>query len=352
VPDVLEVGSAFGMVLDFFKRHIECNIYGTELTESFRRNAFHEYNVELIEDFDDTKRYDLIMSYKVDEHIIDADKELRRRVECLKDGGYIYVSVPCWFGKMHNFGVGGWDIEYYYHPNHINVWTKDQFEYVLKKVGLKVIKQDHEMYDDTYLCVRDDSLMKTEMPKFDFNETISNLKKIKIASDMASEKKFAEAVEVWPRFPYAWAGFFEMNRAKLATQGFDYVMEQAINPAVAACGENDFDILNFKADMLMRFDRFKEALDVWDHALQVRPNSPGCLTNAALCYRALANNAADENTRINCFINARNLSRILAQTSQQMREQAITWIYSDNANIPIDYIKNNVNLKKEKVCQE
>jgi len=104
--------------------------------------------------------------------------------------------------------------------------------------------------------------------------------------------------------------------------------------------------------MLMRFDRFKEALDVWDHALQVRPNSPGCLTNAALCYRALANNAADENTRINCFINARNLSRILAQTSQQMREQAITWIYSDNANIPIDYIKNNVNLKKEKVCQE
>ena len=79
-PDanILEIGSAFGMVLDWVKGTYDFNVFGTELTRSFVRNAYYMYGLELTPDFDDTRQYDMIMSYKVHEHIPNCDDHLER----------------------------------------------------------------------------------------------------------------------------------------------------------------------------------------------------------------------------------------------------------------------------------
>jgi len=141
--EVFEEGSAFGMVLNEIKTAVpNLNVSGSEWGQKFRRNAYHEYGIALGDKFDDSKKHDLIISYKVAEHMIDADKELRKYAENLTEEGLLYISVPAWFDKMTNFGVSGWSIEYYYHPDHINVWTKKLFETVLKKAGLEIVKQN------------------------------------------------------------------------------------------------------------------------------------------------------------------------------------------------------------------
>src|SRR3990167_9119 len=85
-PVIFEVGAAYGLVLAWFKNmrdskgflFPDADLNGSELTLSFKRNAYHEFVFNLTDDFDDTKQYDLVISYKVAEHMLDADKELVR----------------------------------------------------------------------------------------------------------------------------------------------------------------------------------------------------------------------------------------------------------------------------------
>ena len=61
-PVIGECGSAIGMVMHWFKQVVPgCEVHGTELTTNYRRVAKNEYGIELKEDFDLTKKYDLIM---------------------------------------------------------------------------------------------------------------------------------------------------------------------------------------------------------------------------------------------------------------------------------------------------
>jgi 2-polyprenyl-3-methyl-5-hydroxy-6-metoxy-1,4-benzoquinol methylase len=85
---VFETGSAIGIFLNWLKHKIKkCDVSGSEWAIAYRRVAFHEYGIELKEDFDYTQKYDLICSYKVAEHMLDADKKLRSYVECLNEDG-------------------------------------------------------------------------------------------------------------------------------------------------------------------------------------------------------------------------------------------------------------------------
>jgi SAM-dependent methyltransferase len=162
-PVIGEVGAAYGMFLNWIRGHFpEADISGTEYTRSYRRNAWWEYGIKLDVDFDLTKKYDLITSFKVAEHQLDIDLRLREYAQALKPEGFLYISVPLWFHRMTNFGAEGFDLEYYYDKNHINVWTRDHFEYLLSKAGLEIIRTDEWLYDSTYLCKRNDAVIGTK----------------------------------------------------------------------------------------------------------------------------------------------------------------------------------------------
>ena len=231
-PVVSDVGAAYGLYLQWFKqlRHPENNkqlfpdadLNGVELTLTYRRNAWHEFGLDLKEDFDDSKKYDLITSYKVAEHMYDIDVELKRYYEALNDDGKLYISVPTWFRILHNFGVeSSFDIEYYYSTDHCNVWHERHFRHLLQKCGFAIEKEDHAIYDAAYICRKLKEGEKVEEVKLlTVDQIRANLAAVKEASDLLTAQKFADALNVYPNFPMAWRAHYEMNRNQFHQKGF------------------------------------------------------------------------------------------------------------------------------------
>lgn len=341
-PEIYELGAAYGMALawarDTYKGAI---VGGTELTTSYRRNAFHEYGITLTEDFDDSKQYDLIMSYKVAEHQLDIDKMLSKYKSCLKSDGKIYISVPCWFGQMNNFGLGGFDLEYYYDPNHINVWTRKLFESLMKKVGLKILKEDHAMYDSTYLV---EACEPQELTKDDF-ENIDEIKikldHIKQAYILFTENRFDECIERYPDFPTAHVSRIEMMRKQAFQYGWEWIKEHLIERMFKECSPCA-EIWTCAADLAMRAKQWDEAIRFAEGALVIKPGNPVSLGQLINIMREIAISSDTDEKKLHYFDQARNIAKHLRAVSLQNAREAIDFIYLFNSQLPIpSEIKNN-----------
>lgn len=350
-PVIFEVGSAYGIVLAWFKNmkdkdgllfpNIDLN--GSELTLSYKRNAYHEYGLELKDDFDDSKKYDLIISYKVAEHILDIDLELKRYKNSLKEDGKLYISVPTWFNRLHNFGTGGFSIEYYYAHEHVNVWTKKHFEYLLKKSGFKIIKENNSYYDDTYLCEVDtqpEELSMKGLPTVDYIKEC--LRKIQLADEFAQKKLFFEALQEWPNFPLARRAAYEFHRKDYDTKGIEAVFNEIINPWLAVDPES-YDAYIMAADILMRYHKYNEALKYLQEALSRKPKCETTIIGISNCYRQLAKQAQNPKDKSQFLSLSRNMMVFLKENSLSAFGNAVTWIYYDNALIPMP--------SEEKTCQ-
>ncbi|MBY0413706.1 MAG: class I SAM-dependent methyltransferase [Bdellovibrionales bacterium] len=334
-PEICEIGAAYGMALAWFKQaYPGCKVSGTELTISYRRNAYHEFGIELTEDFDDTKKYDLIMSYKVAEHQIDVDKMLTKYRSCLKENGLMYISVPCWFGQMNNFGLGGFDLEYYYSTNHINVWTKKLFESLLKKVGLEIVKEDHIIYDSTYLVK---VCEPKELTKDDF-EDIRDIKdrmyRIKKAFILSTENKFKDAIDVYPDFPQAHISNLEITRKESFENGWDWIKENIINKMFEDC-VNTAEIFLSAADLAMRYKKFEEAIIYLENGLKTKPGNPAFLSKLIDTMREIALHSDTDKKKQHYFEQARQISRYLREVSLESTPQATNNIYIFNSQLPI-----------------
>lgn len=336
-PVIFEDGAAYGMVLNWMRGVFPNGSFsGSELTTTYKRVAFHEFQLKLDDDFDDSKKYDLIMSYKVAEHQLDVDKKLRKMATSLKDDGLLYISVPCWFHRMYNFGASGFDIEYYYSTSHINAWTRKLFETLLKKCGLEIIKEDHNMYDETYLCKRNDELMKVAPEYEDWKDILTRMEAIKKSYELFEEQKFDEAIAVYPNFPLAHVSRYEMTRKQMDSKGFEKIFEECVAPAIKAC-PNCADMMLFAADICMRYDKFEEAIKYLEQLLEFQPNIPVALQNLSYCFRSMSNAAQDIKTKLRFQAEATKVTRYLKTISMQAMSDAVNWIYADLSQIPTPY---------------
>ncbi len=332
-PVIGEIGAAFGMALEFFKSVFpNADISGTELTTSFRRVAFHEFGIKLTEDFDDTKKYDLLMSYKVAEHQLDIDQFLLKYRNALKDDGLLYISVPTWFSQLNNFGMGGFDLEYYYEPAHINVWTREHFELLLAQSGLEIVKQDHVMYGDTYLCKK--SSAQTVQAKVPSPEMIKEkLKAVKKASELVKTQDFRGAIHAFPNFPLAWNGFYEMNRKVIHANGWDFAKTELFDPAIAACGDSA-ELYILLADVAMRFEKFDTAEVFAKKGLECKPKNPVSIGQMCNILREMALRA-DGVGKIEMWKEAKQWSDYLRATSLQNFAEGTDMSFIFAAQMPI-----------------
>ena len=336
-PEVYEVGAAFGLFLSWFRGFFpKASLGGTELTTTFRRNAFHEYGVKLSEEFDYSKKHDLIVSYKVAEHIPDMDIELRKYAENLTENGFLYISVPIWFTVLNNFGSSGFSLEYYYHKNHINVWSPKHFDTLLKKCGLEIVKQNHTYYDSTFLCKRNDALMLLPLEFEKPEEVLGWLNKIHLAALAYDAGKFTDAVGHWPFFPEAQVGRYESNRSTAHKNGgWEAVKRDFVEPMLRDCPDNA-QIALFAADLMMRYSQWDIAIKQLEKCIEMRPNDPPALIALGHCFRHASTAIEDPAEKLRLFQEARTVTRFLKDTSFQNQHEAITWIFNDNARLPME----------------
>lgn len=336
-PVVAEIGSAFGMTVHWLKTLFpKADITGTELTTSMKRVAFHEWGITLLDDFDRSKKYDLIMTYKVAEHQLDIHKELMAYKECLTPDGRLYISIPTWFDAAINFGLSGFDLEYYYDTNHVNVWTKKHFKTLLKKIGFEIVKQDHVMYGSTYLCKRNDALM-SETPQYENPaEIFEKAKKLKEAFLAFSNNNFQKAVELWPNYPHAWVNLFENNRKDLAEKGFKWFEDNRLAPALDACRDaGAYEILVSCADYSMRAKDWRSAIQYVESSLEMRPESPASLNQMIMTMRELAIAATNEKEKAHYFQQAIDACKHLRLVSLQHYPEAMELLFSFQAHLPV-----------------
>lgn len=346
-PVICDVGAAYGLFLNWIRGIFpEAELNGTEYALAYRRNAWHEYGLKLDLEFDKTKKYDLISSFKVAEHQMDVDLRLREYAECLKEDGFLYISVPLWFHRMSNFGADGFDLEYYYDPNHINAWSREHFEYLLTKCGLEVLKVDDWMYDTTYLCKRNDAVMGTKDVPNLAPDVIRRMKAIKAAAVKSGAGDFEGAIKEFGNFPNAWINLYETVRAKAHQKNegqlpLDYILTNVLDHAMKACPQS-LDIMRLKADVFMRYDRYAEAADVLQQALEKRPNNASFLMALSHCFREIAMRATDPQDRLRMFSESRDCARYLRDIDLQMKNDAVNWIYRDNSELPTPHegVKN------------
>lgn len=340
-----DIGTAIGMLPKLIKDNFPgAQVYGTEWATNFKKHCFHEYGIKLDDDFDQTKKYDMISNYKVSEHQCDFDLELKKYAACLKDDGFIYLSTQTWFHTMNNDSLGSWDqkdmvgIEYYYHPDHINVWSRKHLQHIIKKAGLVIEKQDFFVYGDTYLLRKPRQgevvCASTDVVPESPNEIKYLLEKIHKASNLYIEGKFKDALEVFPNFPRAWMINYEMNRKQLHELGFEKIEEDYLSKAISACS-NVSEIYAFAADVAMRYDKFEKAIAYLDRALNMKPNAPLYLKSLSHCFRQMAMREQDLNKKYRFYQDARNVMRFIMSISSEHTTECLSWIMQDHACIPI-----------------
>ena len=315
----LEIGAAFGTVCNWIQKKCpKWKVEGTELTTGFKRVAFHEYGLNLQDDFDKTKKYDFIMTYKVLEHQKDPDKELLQYRESLNDDGYLYVGVPIWFDKLCNFGMTGFDIEYYYSTNHVNVWSRSLFEGLLAKCGFKVVATNNTHYDFVYLCKKTDlgSVVKDSSV-----ERKEQLKKAFAAYKLFVTGKYKEAAETYTYFPDAWKMHYELHRNQIHNEGVELIEPDFIDVMLKSnnrCPES----LYVAADIFKRYEKYDKAIKLLEECLDKRANMPTALMSLGECHRLMGN-----------LHQSAAIMEYLTNVSSQMRYEALSWYYRDIANI-------------------
>jgi tetratricopeptide (TPR) repeat protein len=232
--------------------------------------------------------------------------------------------------------MGGFDLEYYYDPNHVNVWTKKHFRTLLDKVGLEVVKEDHIIYGSTFLCKRNDSLMTKERKLEDPTKIKDWACKLKQAFVSFNESKYKDAIDLWPDFPTAWVNYVEHNRKELAEIGWPEFKLKYIDAALRACPDN-VDIMTMATDYAMRAKQWKEAVNLCEEALSMKPENPVCLNQLCNIMRELALSSGDPKEKIHFFNQARNVAKHLRAVSAQHFNEASDLIFAFAAELPLNH---------------
>lgn len=92
--DICEIGAFDGLLLSLFKKNNN-NVFGYELNDDARVYAKKKYDIDLEENFLESKsKYDIIILSHVIEHFREPKEILIKIKSMLKENGFIYIEVP------------------------------------------------------------------------------------------------------------------------------------------------------------------------------------------------------------------------------------------------------------------
>jgi SAM-dependent methyltransferase len=331
-PVVGEIGSAYGLFLNWVRQQFpEGQIYGTELTDSYRRVAFHEFGIKLEDELDKTKKYNLIASFHVLEHQLDPDIRLKEYADLLTPGGLLYVSVPIWFRDANNGAMSGYDIEYYWATDHINAWSEEHLEHIFARVGLEPVMKNTDIYGNTYLLKKVEPY--AEPKTFDKAKYLKEVELLYKAWLHLQENQTALAINVWPNCPAAWSNHYELNRATLDK---DFrALQDYLERAVASCPHSS-DAAFFAGDVMLRYEKFEQALKYFNISLKKKPNNPTILLAIGNVYRQKAAREKDPEKKKALLKSAIEVGRFVLNISSETVPQALSWVYYDQAQLPVE----------------
>lgn len=251
-----DIGCATGYFVNFL-RQVGHKAFGTEYTTTYRRFSEHYYGIPITEEIVDKYKYDFISFYHVLEHMMCPDKKLEKYKNHLKDDGVLFISVPNWLFEIEDLSAyGNLCIENYFHENHICCFTENSFRNLMSKLGLEIVKYDTITYGITALIKKGN---KKDIVKEDYKEISNKIDVIKKAINLLKNGKSEDAIDLYPKFPDAWAHIiFEKYRKDEDKQA------SLFQEAEKHIG-NSFAFRLARATWHYQFQRYDKALDDYNY---------------------------------------------------------------------------------------
>lgn len=174
--DICEIGAFDGLLLSLFKKNNN-NVFGYELNDDARVYAKKKYDIDLKENFLESKsKYDIIILSHVIEHFREPKEILIKIKSMLKEDGFIYIEVPnspmpneCSYNMLMR----------YLNTEHIVNFNMDNLLKFVEYADLKIIRSEYNNYnisiDNENLRI---SLLEGSFPNFSnyFNFSLFALK--------------------------------------------------------------------------------------------------------------------------------------------------------------------------------
>jgi len=176
---ILEVGSGG---LDFVERlsNDGFEITGLEINEESiikAKNLGLNVLNETVQDHakSNYKKYDLVCSFQVLEHITEVNSFIKAQIDCLKPGGKLIICVPNndSFIKLSN------EVMLNYPPHHMGLWNKESLSSLSDLFNLKVDKVFFEPLQEYHLDWYINSNIREKINKNTLKRIVFNKLKIK-----------------------------------------------------------------------------------------------------------------------------------------------------------------------------
>ncbi|MDO8445566.1 MAG: class I SAM-dependent methyltransferase [Deltaproteobacteria bacterium] len=145
---VLEIGCGRGA---FAKKIMAGDYTGIEFSGKARSRAQEEgFHIikETIQDHAKTngRKYNVVCSFQVLEHVADVNGFLKDSVECLKPGGLLIISVPSADSFVSRVTNGILNMP----PHHVTWWSDRCLGAISEMFGLDMVELDHEILADIH----------------------------------------------------------------------------------------------------------------------------------------------------------------------------------------------------------
>lgn len=162
--DICEIGAFDGLLLSLFKKNNN-NVFGYELNDDARVYAKKKYDIDLEENFLESKsKYDIIILSHVIEHFREPKEILIKIKSMLKENGFIYIEVPnspmpneCSYNMLMR----------YLNTEHIVNFNMDNLIKFAESADLKIVRSEYNNYnisiDNENLRI---SLLEGSLPNF------------------------------------------------------------------------------------------------------------------------------------------------------------------------------------------
>lgn len=162
--DICEIGAFDGLLLSLFKKNNN-NVFGYELNDDARVYAKKKYDIDLKENFLESKsKYDIIILSHVIEHFREPKEILIKIKSMLKENGFIYIEVPnspmpneCSYNMIMR----------YLNTEHIVNFNMDNLIKFAGSADLKIVRSEYNNYnisiDNENLRI---SLLEGSLPNF------------------------------------------------------------------------------------------------------------------------------------------------------------------------------------------
>lgn len=266
-----DIGAATGYVLNWLRQKGH-KVTGCEWTLTNRRLCEHFYGIPLTEELNDKHKYDLMSMYHVLEHLIDPDKKLEKYRAMLTETGRLMIATPIWLRLLQEDSgqplvaqaprdTAQGVFNELFHKNHINIFTIRSIKNLFNRAGFMIAKENFESYGQTYLLKAGE---KKPIEPEDWQIVSDTVTIQRKALDLYIQRKYQDAVKIYPLFPESWLGLIFGVYGKDPERQAD--MLQEVPPLVREC----WRFMSAEARWLSQLEKLDEALELLKKAMSAR----------------------------------------------------------------------------------